>query len=281
MDVLLGLVSALCFGAGDFTGGLASRKASAIAVTLASQLIAVAFIVGFVVLVPSAISVETVAIAVGAGVCQALGLVLLYRVLALGAMGILTAVTAVMAALVPLVWTFVNGERLTLMSSLGITIGLVAVFFAGQGPGDVHDAIAHRRHLALAATGGAIFGVSNAFVGNFPTDEGTGALLVVRLAAIAFLLPLAFYGLDRTVPVPWSLLKGPLVVLTGVTTALGGPLFFWAADAGSLAVAAVVVGLAPLATTVLARSFLRQHLTRAHVIGLGLGFVSVSLLVVG
>src|SRR4030042_705064 len=85
ISILYGLISALVWGAGDFAGGLASRKTGAFRVVLFGE------VVGLLVLVPTALALErnlpgtlSIVQAALAGALGTLGLVLLYHALATG-----------------------------------------------------------------------------------------------------------------------------------------------------------------------------------------------------
>ena len=83
-----GIGSAVAWGAGDFAGGLAARKCSAVTVVLFSQLVGALFLLGLVAVsgekVPGAGSFVYGGIG---GFCGSLGLVTLYRAFAGGRIG--------------------------------------------------------------------------------------------------------------------------------------------------------------------------------------------------
>ncbi len=102
MAALLALVSALFYGVSDFSGGLAARRVAATTVVLVSNalslllaLLAVAFVPG------SVYSGADLAWGVAAGAVGLLGVVLLYRGLAIGPMSVVAPLTAVLSAVVP------------------------------------------------------------------------------------------------------------------------------------------------------------------------------------
>src|SRR5579859_6368407 len=104
--VLFGLAASLCWGSGDFSGGLASRRSNASSVVLA------AYAVGFVLMVALALiwqepfPVPADLLWGGlAGVASVLGLLCFYSALSSGKMGITAPVSAVLTAMLPVLFS--------------------------------------------------------------------------------------------------------------------------------------------------------------------------------
>ena len=100
------------YGAADFLGGLASRRASTIAIVVISQL------AGLIALRADAAASPDVLAGAGdwmwgaaAGVAGGVGVALLYRALAIGSMAIVAPITAVCAVTVPVAVSIALGER--------------------------------------------------------------------------------------------------------------------------------------------------------------------------
>src|SRR5213078_2987806 len=100
--VIFGLAASLCWGSGDFSGGLASRRANA------SSVVTAAYAVGFVLLAtlallwkepfPSSIDIVWGGLA---GLAGAIGLISFYSALSIGRMGIAAPVSAILTASLP------------------------------------------------------------------------------------------------------------------------------------------------------------------------------------
>jgi drug/metabolite transporter (DMT)-like permease len=71
---------------------------------------------------------------------------------------------------------------------------------------------------------------------------------------------------------------GGLAALTGMTGSAGTVLYFYATQAGLLAVTAVLTSLYPAVTIVLARMFAGERLTAVRLTGLCLAAASVGLI---
>src|SRR3546814_3428721 len=79
MSIILALGSAALFGAGDFFGGLASRRSAVTAVILLSQLLGLLILVPALLLIPSSFDLASVAWGCGAGLAGGVALLLFYR----------------------------------------------------------------------------------------------------------------------------------------------------------------------------------------------------------
>lgn len=101
--ILLAAASAAVWGTADFAGGKAARRAPALAVAVLSQLASVPPLVVCLALTADGLPrPATLAWSAAGGLLAMIGLILLYRGLAAGAMAVVAPVTAVTAAVVPL-----------------------------------------------------------------------------------------------------------------------------------------------------------------------------------
>lgn len=134
LTAVFSLTGALVFGAADFLGGLAAKRISSMLAT------AIAASSGFVLLAAAAPLLGGVwnpadvwwgAIS---GAIGAIAISLLYACLAIGPMSILSPLTAVVSAIVPMVWGLVSGERFSSLGYWALGLALVAVVLVGFVP---------------------------------------------------------------------------------------------------------------------------------------------------
>ena len=132
--LLLAVASSLIYGCADFAGGLASRGAHVLRVIAIAA--PASFAIELVLLPALGAKWSAGALAWGAvsGVASALGFALLYRTLALGPMSVLSPVTAVVSAVIPVVVGFAEGERPGQAALFGIPLALAAVVLVSAGP---------------------------------------------------------------------------------------------------------------------------------------------------
>lgn len=128
MAVLLALAAAAVYGAGDFLGGLATRRVRPAAVVLLSQLAGAAVLAPALLLLPDA-DPTAGDLRAGAlsGAIGALGVSLLYLALARGVMSTIAPITALSAAALPVLVGVLDGDRPSAGASAGIAMALVAI----------------------------------------------------------------------------------------------------------------------------------------------------------
>lgn len=308
ITVALGLVGALVYGAADFLGGLAARRLGAVRVTALSAFSGLMLLVAAYPFLGGAVSPEAVRLGLISGVTGAIALSLLYACLAIGPMSILSPVTAVVSALVPMTVGLVGGERLPFVGYLALAIALVAVVLVGFVP---EKGAARPRPLGLVlATGaGAMIGTFLVIIDLTPDDSGLVPLLlnratstVIMLTALGVLLLVAAArrrtgreqgpdaALERSAAGPASRAASPptarpwtervvlLALACGLIDALANVLLLLALRAGELTVVSVLTALYPAGTVILAAVLLRERVAPVQIVGLVLAFVAAGLL---
>jgi drug/metabolite transporter (DMT)-like permease len=261
----LGLVSAASWGAGDFTGGLASKRSPLFGVLGVGQAAGVTLVVALALATGEpAPPLGALGWAVAAGAAGAVGLAALYRGLAIGRMGVVAPVSAVLSAAIPVAVGGL-GEGLPPAAKLaGFAVALAGIWLVA-GAGGEGDG---RAGLGLAFVAGLGFGGFLVFMdrgaqgGTFwPLAAARGTSLVMALATALSL---------RRAWVP-SRAALPLVLLSGALDAGGNAFFVLASQAGRLDVAAVLSSMYPASTVALAALVLRERVSRRQ----GAGIVSV------
>jgi drug/metabolite transporter (DMT)-like permease len=279
--IVLALVSALAYGMSDFVGGVLSRRASAWPVAVVGQLSATACTALVAVFVAGGPGPADFAWAVLAGVGSGCGAGFLYRGLASGRMSVVAPISAVGAAVVPVLAGAAGGERPSLVVWLGMLVALPGIWLvartvpAADAPTDGSRSAAGWLDGVLAGLG---FGVLFAALGQVPGSAGLwplAAAQAVSLPAVVLLATaLRAAWLPRGRTVWWALVAGPLSA--GATGA-----FLLAAQRGYLTVAGVLTALYPASTVGLAALVLRERVHRMQGVGLGLCAVAVALVAGG
>jgi drug/metabolite transporter (DMT)-like permease len=187
VTAVFSLLGAFVFGAADFLGGLAAKRVSSVLAT------AVAALTGFVLLAAAAPFLggdwirHDVFWGVVSGITGAVAISLLYACLAIGPMSILSPLTAVVSAVVPMVWGLVvGGERLAALGYWALGLALVAVVLVGFVPerGAVRPSL---RGILMAIGSGIAIGTF--FVTIDQTSEQSGAVpLLLNRAVTATIL---------------------------------------------------------------------------------------------
>ena len=153
--IAAGIFSALSFGAGDFAGAFAARRAGALIVVAGAHVTGlVALLAGLVILRPPVPDIGPALIGVAAGVAGAVGLAALYRGMSLGSMGIVTSLSGAGSLAIPLVAGAVLGASIAPLQLVGVACTAAA---AAAASGASRDEVG-RRALLLAAAAAIGFG---------------------------------------------------------------------------------------------------------------------------
>jgi drug/metabolite transporter (DMT)-like permease len=270
-----GVAAALAWGMGDFAGGLAAKRVGGMAVAAGSQLAGLALL-GLLLLAlrPPLPGMATLAFGAAGGICGGLGLAALYRALAIGNMGIVSAISGVGSAAIPLtVGVGLQGDRLGPLQVAGIGCALLAVAAASgattRGFG--------RESLLLAALAALGFGLWFVLLDlaseqnklwALVASRGTGATLIGVLA-----LPRLRQAATRA--------NGGLIVGAGIADVSANGLVVVAFTLIPVGVVASVAGLYPLATMLMARVVLHESIPRLGMVAIVVAIAGIVLISAG
>lgn len=263
----IGAASSLLWGAADFLGGLAARRAPAPLVAGFSGLGALALLFVAMPFIPGTPGAADLGWGAAAGVCGAAGAPLMYRSLAMGPMSLASPVFSLVGLSVPVVFGLAAGERPSPTASLGVALAALAIpllAMTGEGPG--HHPRAHvRRTLMVALAAGLVIGWFLVFVARIGGSAGLMPLMVARAVAMALLGG-------------WYLMRGqPLLPPAGtrLPTLSAGALdsaanvaFLIAVHRAPLVLISALVSLAPATTVLIARFTLGERWSVAQGTGL-------------
>jgi drug/metabolite transporter (DMT)-like permease len=269
MSVPFALSSAAVYGAGDFTGGLAARRAPVLTVTAVAQAAGLVALVPAALLVPGNLSAAGLGVGAVAGVSGMAGLLLYLRGLAVGPMGLVAPLSSVVGAALPLAAGVLDGERPGRVAWLALGVALVAIALASAGSrGDAAAGVG----LAYGLGAGVGFGVFFVAIAATPADAGLWPLVAGRVVSLTLLTALLLVG-RRGRPSGIG-----LMVLCGLLDTAANVLFLLATRSGELSVSGVLVSLYPVVVVVLARVVLRERLSGLQLTGVGLALTASALL---
>ncbi|MFS0729343.1 hypothetical protein ABC270_04590 [Curtobacterium sp. 1P10AnD] len=186
LTVVLGLSGALVYGFADFLGGLASRRVRPVVVTAVAAAVGIVPLLVGLVVVGGSFSSRAVVWGLVGGGAGAVAVLLLYAALAIGPMSVLSPVTAVFAASVPVVVSVTRGTALSPLAVVMLVVAVVAVVLVAS----VRDGSGARltvRGVAAAAVAGCGFGGIVLAYDMTPADSGVAPLLVARALQVVVL----------------------------------------------------------------------------------------------
>jgi drug/metabolite transporter (DMT)-like permease len=272
LPIVLAAASALVWGTADFSGGKASQRGNPLAVAVVSQVLGVPMLAVCLLLVPGEPRVADLLWGAAAGAAGLVGIVLLYRALAGGAMAVVAPVTAVTAALVPMTVGLLVSRTPGAVALIGAGCAIVAIALVSLGPGGRAAVTWRLVRLALAA--GLLFGLFFALLGQASEASGMWPLVCVRAASIG--IGLAFAARTRT-----SLrLSGQVLrwaAFAGLLDIAANALYLAAASRAHLTIVAAIASLYPASTVLLALAVDRERLRAFQLAGLGLAAAALVL----
>lgn len=287
MAATLALLSALVYGAGDFAGGMASRRLPAVAVAWRTNVLG---LVGLTLLALAMgaddVQGRDLAFGAGGGLAGAVGILLLYRGLAEGTMSVVAPITAVLSAVVPVGFGIVGGERPGALALAGIPVALVAIVLLARDPDASGPAEALAPSvLAMAIGSGAGFGIFFVCLDAAGDDSGMWPLVSGRLVSSAmFTVAVAVVAANRLGD--GGVRAAPrgtvgLLVACGLCDAGANALFLAATHEGLLSVVAVLGSLYPASTVLLATLFAHERLARSQLVGVVLALAGAAAITTG
>jgi drug/metabolite transporter (DMT)-like permease len=275
LSIVFGLGAAALYGAADFCGGLATRRAGMFAVTILSQAFGFLLLLAVTPLFPGRLAPNVAVFGALAGACGGAGILLLYHALSIGKMGVVSPITAVLAAALPVIVGTVRGDRLSVWQFAGIAIALLAVVLISLSAEPDGRIEISTEGVREAIASGVLLGGFYIFLAMAGKGAGVYPLVCARFASAALLLIAALAA--RRAIVPGRAVIG-IVLFTGAIDMCANLLYLLATYAGYLSIAAVLTSLYPASTVFLARFVLGERLARVQKMGVALALAGVALI---
>jgi uncharacterized membrane protein len=266
MFSVLALASAALYGAADFIGGIASRRADTMVVVVVSQgagLAAIAAVLPF--LAATEPSPGDWLWGGVAGLTGGVGVALLYRALAVGRMAVVAPITAVCAVLVPVAVAVSLGERPGLQASIGMALALTAItLVTRQAPSDIESHVRSRSGVGLAFASGVAIGLFFLALARTNTNAGLWPLVAARIVSVTLFAVLVFAS-GRTLTLARATMW--LTIGGGLVDMLANLLYLLASRRGPLTLVVTLSSLYPASTVLLARVVLGERITAHQWVG--------------
>jgi drug/metabolite transporter (DMT)-like permease len=268
----LSLLSAASWGAGDFSGGIAAKKANVFRIIVVAHAFGLLSMLLMAWLTHESIPPRADLIwGAIAGLSGAFGIAALYKALAIGRMGIIAPVAGVITAALPVVVGIATLGLPPAIQLAGFALALVSIWLVARPDGQIDT----HRGLGLAIASGVCFGlflVAGKLAGPhavfWPMVTARAASVVV-MGAISLLLVSDARSL-RPAIVP--------ILLCGLLDSVGNALYIGATRHGRLDVAAVLSSLYPASTVILARFVLKERMSRLQGVGIAGALVAIALI---
>ncbi len=282
MAAFLAIISAALFGAGDFLGGLASRKTRIFSVIAIAHLIGLFFILLLAPFMAEEFLLNDFFRGAVAGILGLIGIAFIFHALQRGPMTVVAPITSIASAVIPVIWGTAYGENLSSLHIVGICIGLVSILLVSQARSEANQSDKSRALPPWLITESLLSGLC--FAGFYIVIDGTSGssepwpLVAARLTSVCCLLAIGIFS-NKTFRVSSSVL--PLVLWSGILDTVANLTFLMATNRGMLSIVSVLTSLYPATTVILAKWVLKEHLTRIQIFGLFGALTATALIASG
>lgn len=291
--ILLGLLTALGWGMGDFFGGVASRRWPSLLVILGSKGIATIALLVVLILRNSGLKLSTdLAWAMLAGSIDSIALLGFYQLLSRGNMSISAPFTVLLAMTVPMLFGIITTGLPGILQIFGIGFALAAILLIGYTPPASDDPGRSKIDLRILIQPiglGVIFGTALICLDQVNHPDVLAPLLALRFAALSTLLLALFTrpNLQRPILAIWNR-KGAMretftagakfMAFIGLVDISATGAFILATQQGSLTIIAALGSLYPAVTVLLARFINNEKLRLGQQAGLVLCLTAIVLI---
>ncbi|MCZ1003539.1 hypothetical protein O1M63_45280 [Streptomyces mirabilis] len=181
--LILALGSSLAYGCADFLGGLGARKAHVLRTVMIAAPASLAVELLLWPFLGASFSAGALGWGAASGIASAAAFALLYRTLAIGPMNVLSPVTALVSAVLPVAVGLLQGEHLGAAGLAGLPLALVAVILVSAGHGAGSARPSRTALLSAFGAGGAI-ALQLVFLHQAPSDTGVAPLIIGRAVSL-------------------------------------------------------------------------------------------------
>lgn len=214
------------------------------------------------------------------GIALGLGGWWFYAALGAGPISVVSPLSAVLTAGVPVAVGLVQGERPSPVAEVGVVVALVAVVLVSREATD-EDVKPHRftpKVAWLTLGAGTAFGLNFVFIDRAPAASELWPLMFARLAAAVLVIVVAASARELRLPSGTPMKLGFAAALLDVG---GNVAMLLALRAAPLSLASVLISLFPAVTVVLAMVLLSERAHRWQLVGMMLAAVSVAMIATG
>jgi drug/metabolite transporter (DMT)-like permease len=214
------------------------------------------------------------------GISQAFGIWWFYAALGAGPISVISPLTAILVAGIPVGAGLVLGERPGAIAAVGVVLALLAVVLVSRQATD-EDVTPHKFTAKVAwmtVGSGVAFGLNFVLIHQAPVDARLWPLVFARLSASVLVLVIAAVSANLRLPTgnPFRLALLAALLDAGANVAM-----LLALQSSFLSLAGVLMSLYPAATVLLAIVVLRERVTRWQVVGMALALAAVAMIAAG
>lgn len=276
MGVLLGALSSVLYGLGDFLGGEGAKRVSAATVVIWAGVFSFPLIVVVAVVVGGEAAAADLWLGALGGTAGAVGLVSLFAGLGRGQAAAVAPAAAAFSGVFPVLFAVVSGDDIGGLTWIGVLIALPAIVLCSW--------VADRGEVPL---GGVWYGLAaglgfGAYTVLLDLTGRSSELLPLIPARAATMITVAVIALTGTWRVTgFATIPRGIVVGNGLLDVSGNVMLILALRAGSLAPVAVAASFYPAVTVLMARLVNAEQLRVRQVVGIALTLCALTAIALG
>lgn len=268
----LSLGTAAVWGAGDFAGGIATKRANVFRVVAGAHACGLLLMLLLVWITAEPFPPRSTLLwGAMAGITGAIGVAALYQALAVGRMGIVAPVASVITGVLPvLAGIYIEGMPDPIQLA-GFALALVSIWLIARPDGKIDT----HRGLGLAVLAGIMFGLFFIACKQAGHHAVFWPLVAARTASTLLMLLIVAFSVGDKRPLRPALVA---ILFSGILDTSANALFIAATQRGRLDVTSVLSSLYPASTVILARIFLKERMSATQNAGIVGALISVALI---
>lgn len=269
------MLSAIIWGCGDFSGGVAARRHDPFQVLALAAISGSAILIILMLLNAEPIpTLEDILWSTAAGVSGAMGIAALYRGLSFANPALVAPSSAVIGVLLPVVVGTLTQGLPAINQLAGLLLGMGGIWLVTRTPAsDIRD---YRQGLRYATLAGVGFGGFFILIAQVGYNYIFGPLVITKLVSLVVGLVVLMLRKLRFPP----LKSNPPALIAGVLDAGGNIFYILAVHYTRLDMAALLSSMYPAVTVLLSVRLLHEGVTRVQWLGVILCGVAIALIVI-
>ncbi len=273
--ILLSLLSSVLYGVGDFWGALASRRAHILQVLPTILISGTLSVFALIPWLGATFSQDAIKYGVAGGFFGAAGFFIFYRALAIGPMGIASAIIAIVSTTIMYLVDVFKGTHVSSLGIVGAILAMASIALVSKSTEEAtHPVTAKMVQTALFA--GVIVAGFFMLLAYAPKNVGVATFACTRMTQLVLICSAAIIMRNKITRGPKPNPK--MSIGAGVSDALAAVAFIFANHTGSLAFVAVISNTYPAVTLIVAHFVIHERVERHQYIGMAGAIASVALL---
>jgi len=273
--ILLSLLSAVLYGLGDFWGALASRRSHILQVLPAILISGTLTVYLLIPWLGADFTPDAIKFGVASGFFGGAGFFIFYRALAIGPMGIASAIIAIVSTAIMYIVDVLKGTSVTPLGIAGAIVAMLSIVLVSKSTEDATHPVTAKMVKTAVFAGVSVSGFFM-LLAYAPKDVGVATFVCTRTTQLVLILAAAFIWRNKITR--GAKPKLAMSVGAGVGDALAAVAFIFANHTGSLAFVAVISNLYPAVTLIVAHFVIHERVERHQYIGMVGAVASVALL---